>query len=147
MCHLVLMMPVLGLAVFWFLRFSLALPAYVVILILSALVYLVIMQAMKKSVQTGPEGLLHEMVEVLEPLRLEGHVRVHGEIWKAESSEPLRKGDRAEIVGVEGLTLKVRSYKEEHLPGFRKPGRCERQLNQQGRCYYGIRSSLWDDRG
>ena len=112
MCHLILLMPFLGLSVFWLLPFYQALTIYVMIVIFSAFSYLAIVQIMKKSVRTGREGLMHELVEVIEPINLTGYVRVHGEIWKAESSKPLKKGDYAEIIGIEGLTLKVQSHKQ-----------------------------------
>lgn len=37
-----------------------------------------------------------------------GHVRAFSENWKAESNEPIGKGDTVEIIGIDGLTLKVK---------------------------------------
>ena len=37
----------------------------------------------------------------------EGKVRVHGEIWEAQSVSGVRSGDRVRILEVEGLKLKV----------------------------------------
>jgi len=34
-------------------------------------------------------------------------VKVHGEIWKASSTEPIQKGEEVVIVDVDGLTLVV----------------------------------------
>jgi membrane-bound serine protease (ClpP class) len=42
-----------------------------------------------------------------------GQVLVHGELWSAISDEKLKKGDRARVVGVEGLVLKVEKIKDE----------------------------------
>lgn len=125
MCHVVLMMPLLGLAVFWIWPASVAVPVYTVILLLSAFFYAVLIQAMGLPVQTGREGLVHEIGEVVSPsgrrgpalteagplpgtLAPEGLVRVHGELWAAVSTEPLGPGDRVEVVGLHGLTLQVK---------------------------------------
>jgi membrane protein implicated in regulation of membrane protease activity len=37
-----------------------------------------------------------------------GQVMIDGEYWKAVSQTPLARGAAAEIVGIEGLTLKVK---------------------------------------
>jgi membrane-bound serine protease (ClpP class) len=42
----------------------------------------------------------------------EGMVFVRGEIWKARSDEPLEAGDRVEVLGVDGLELRVRKADE-----------------------------------
>jgi hypothetical protein len=67
-----------------------------------------IMKAMKKSVVTGKEEMMHEIVDVLDPVKPYRHVRFQNEIWNASSGETLRKGDKAEIAGLNGLTLIVK---------------------------------------
>ncbi len=57
----------------------------------------------------GAGGMIGEVALVdvdIEPGR-EGKVLVHGEIWRAVSNQPLAKGARTRVVGVEGLTLRV----------------------------------------
>jgi len=51
----------------------------------------------------GSEGV------VVKPLQsgAEGLVRVHGELWQAEASEPVQEGKTVRIVRVEGLRLYV----------------------------------------
>lgn len=68
---------------------------------------------MRRRVQTGKAGLLHQKAEVLKALNPEGRVRVHGEIWKAVSTDGLSKGKQAEVVSVEGLTLNVQEWIED----------------------------------
>lgn len=58
--------------------------------------------------QTGAEGLVGRIAEVRVALRPEGKVFVEGELWRATSEEPLEPGEKAEIVAVEGLGLRVR---------------------------------------
>ena len=36
-----------------------------------------------------------------------GLVLVHGELWKARAAEPLEAGQRVEVEGLDGLTLRV----------------------------------------
>ncbi|NIR52571.1 hypothetical protein GWO43_28685 [candidate division KSB1 bacterium] len=68
---------------------------------------------MRRTVQTGKAGLLHQKADVFKALNPEGRVRVHGEIWKAVSTDHLKKGEQAEVVGVEGLTLNVQKWVED----------------------------------
>ncbi len=108
MCHIVLLMPVFGLSVFWLWPLSVALPVYLGIAVLSGFIYFALLRAMHQPVKTGKEGLIGEIFETTGKLNPEGEVLVHGEIWKAVSSEKLKKGQMAEIVGIEGMILKVR---------------------------------------
>jgi len=56
----------------------------------------------------GTEGLMGEVGEVRETIDPEGLIFVHGEYWRAISDERLEPGDKAEVTGVKGLTLRVR---------------------------------------
>jgi membrane-bound serine protease (ClpP class) len=58
-------------------------------------------------VQTGAEGLVGAIAEVVEACDLEGRVRLRGEIWRARSSFPAPTGERVRVTGVDGLTLEV----------------------------------------
>jgi membrane-bound serine protease (ClpP class) len=58
---------------------------------------------------TGAEGLIGEVGVVRTPIDGEGQVFVRGEIWRAVSGgEPIPAGERVEIVGMDGLTLRVK---------------------------------------
>ena len=61
-----------------------------------------------KKATTGKQGLIGEIGTALTPLNLEGQVSVHGEVWKAVSDEKIKKGEKVEVVGVEGLVVKVK---------------------------------------
>ena len=58
---------------------------------------------------TGKEELIGEQgIAVAElPAGAEGMVRVHGELWRAESSRPVQEGEAVRILRVEGLKLYV----------------------------------------
>jgi len=60
----------------------------------------------EKSV-TGAESLPGEVVEIRHWKETEGQVFIKGELWRAISDVPLKKGDKAIVKHVEGLTLKV----------------------------------------
>ena len=123
MCHVLLMMPVLGLPVFWLWPMAVAAPVYTVIIVLSALLYFFTLRAMRRPVLTGSEELLQSIGEVVEVRDRLTRVRVHSEIWNAESSEKLRKGDRVKVLSADGLTLRVQqldaseNITENHQPG------------------------------
>lgn len=108
MCHLILLMPVLAIPLFWLMPVSTAVPVYSAILILSGWVYLLAIRAMRCSVKTGSEEILQSVGEVIEVENHTARVRVHSEIWKAESSDELHKGDLVKVISIKGLTLKVK---------------------------------------
>ena len=56
----------------------------------------------------GTDGLLGEIGIVKELIEPEGLIFVHGEYWRAISEEKLEPGEKAEVTGVEGLTIKVK---------------------------------------
>jgi membrane-bound serine protease (ClpP class) len=57
---------------------------------------------------TGAAGLLHASAVAQTPLAPEGQVLVQGELWRARTEgEAIAAGERVQVVGVEGLTLKV----------------------------------------
>lgn len=70
------------------------------------------LRAQMKKATTGEKGIIGERGEVIKALSPEGQVSVHGEIWKAVSSEKIRKGEKVEVVGVEGLVLRVRKLSD-----------------------------------
>lgn len=67
-----------------------------------------VIRAHKRKAMTGESGLLGEIGEVfVDVINGKGTVKVMGEIWKAESSENLAKGDKVKVVGVKDLTITV----------------------------------------
>ena len=107
MYHLILLLPVLGLVVFWIWPLTISVPVYGVIFILSLGMYALIMRAMRRPVLSGSEELLHSRGEVVDVQGNVLHVRVHSELWNAASHEPLHRGDHVRVIGMEGLVLRV----------------------------------------
>jgi membrane-bound serine protease (ClpP class) len=60
-------------------------------------------QSARQPLNTGGFALIGEVGEV----RDDSHILVGGELWKAESPEPLSPGARARVIAVRGLTLQV----------------------------------------
>lgn len=58
-------------------------------------------------VQTGAEGLVGSVGEVIEALDPRGRVRLRGEIWRATGSRPASIGERVRVTAVDELTLEV----------------------------------------
>ena len=121
MCHVLLLMPFLGLSVFWIWPVEMALPVYTVILMISGILYFFIIKAQHEPVHVGREALLHQIGQVIAPLSPDGLIRLRGEIWRASSSEMIPRGDHVEVVGLDGLTLLVqkphgtnRTVKQKH---------------------------------
>lgn len=56
---------------------------------------------------TGQQGLVGEIGIVVTPLKPEGQVSVHGEVWKAVSSETIKKGEKVVVTKVNGLEIQV----------------------------------------
>lgn len=61
----------------------------------------------RRAVETGREQLLREEAIAMEDFESEGDVRVHGEIWRAHSSVPIKQGQSLRVISIDGLTLKV----------------------------------------
>ncbi|MFQ6671773.1 MAG: NfeD family protein [Candidatus Tectimicrobiota bacterium] len=107
MCHLILMLPLLGLGLFYILPLAWALPLYGAVLLVSAILYGLIFQAYRRPVACGWEAMVGKEAEAAESFQDRGRVRYHNVLWKARSPEPLATGERATIVGVQGMTLLV----------------------------------------
>jgi|HigsolmetaAR201D_1030396.scaffolds.fasta_scaffold02051_2 membrane-bound serine protease (ClpP class) len=61
----------------------------------------------RRPVATGAEQLLTERVVALSDFEREGLVRLHGEIWQAVASAPVKEGQVLRVTGVDGLVLHV----------------------------------------
>jgi membrane protein implicated in regulation of membrane protease activity len=116
MCHLILLLPLLALPLFWLAPLSIAVPAYAAVLILSGGIYFLAMRAMHRPVQIGVEALLHSRGEVLGTEGKLFRVRVNSEVWSAESKDTLRSGDRVEVLAIDGLRLRVHRIREVGSP-------------------------------
>jgi membrane-bound serine protease (ClpP class) len=65
------------------------------------------MRARGRPVLTGAEEMIGSVGEVVQWAGSKGRVRVHGEIWSAESALILAEGQKVRVTGRTGLTLAV----------------------------------------
>ncbi len=80
------------------------------VITLAAIILFLVQRALRAQTQpvaTGAQGLLGEIGVASTNLNLEGHVFVHGELWSANSSHPVKKGEKVRVMQVNGLHLLV----------------------------------------
>ncbi len=121
MCHLILLMPVLGLPLFWLLPLGYALPINIALWLISAFLYRLIRKAMMKPVQDGFRSLIGTEAEVVSK-RAPTHsarylVRAQGELWSAYSTDALDIGEQVNIVAVRGIGVVVERAEPGSRPG------------------------------
>ncbi|HEX4544147.1 MAG TPA: nodulation protein NfeD [Candidatus Acidoferrum sp.] len=77
--------------------------------ILAVVLMKLVLRSRKWKTATGKEELIGEsgIVTVTLGAGTEGMVRVHGELWRAESSQPLPEGKPVRVTRIEGLKLFV----------------------------------------
>ncbi len=120
MCHLILLMPLLGLPLFWLLPLGYALPINVVIWLTSAFLYWLIMRAMRKPRRDGFQSLIGTEAEVVSrlasdhPARYLVRARGEGELWSAYSTDKLQPGEQVNIVAVKGIGVVVERADNSH---------------------------------
>ncbi|HAB51433.1 MAG: serine protease [Ignavibacteria bacterium RIFOXYB2_FULL_35_12] len=67
-------------------------------------------KAQKSKPTTGTQGLLKSFGEAITDLNPDGEVRIHGEIWNAESIEgKIEAKSKVEVVEIQNLKLKVKN--------------------------------------
>ena len=72
-----------------------------------------ILKSRRRAAVSGAEHMTDKPASVLSWSRGEGHVRVHGEVWRARGPDRLRRGDRVRVAGIDGLTLTVETEPQE----------------------------------
>jgi membrane-bound serine protease (ClpP class) len=94
-----------GVPVGWGVVFGMA---FIELLLLLGSAY-VITKHRRHKVTTGTESMIGQKASVIEWSGTKGQVRIHGELWQAQSSQPmdLAKGENVTINAVDGLSLKV----------------------------------------
>lgn len=111
---LVMLFPLLGLALFFWLPLRAALPLYLAGLAAAAMLHLAMRGAMRLPVRTGREGLMGREAVVLSWAGDTGWVRCGRERWQAVArrGEMVRVGGAVRVVDVDGLTLVVEAERE-----------------------------------
>jgi membrane-bound serine protease (ClpP class) len=87
---------------------SVIIPA---VLVSSAFFIFAVTKAIKARLSkptTGMEGLVGEIGTVAMTIAPEGKISIHGEFWNAISDQPIEKGEKAQVIGVTNLKIKVK---------------------------------------
>jgi membrane protein implicated in regulation of membrane protease activity len=108
MCHLLLLLPVLALPVFWLWPLSIALPLYVATLVPSIAIYVLAMKTMRLPRVNGADGIVGRMGQVVRVDSRGITLQVGGEYWGADDDGDFEVGDQALVTGIDRLSLKVR---------------------------------------
>jgi len=101
-------LPLVGLVLFFYLVWRVALLLYVIILIASLALYWKIIKAQRRTPVMGKRAMIGDQAVVVRVEADEVEVEYQGETWRAVSAQPLRNGQNVIIEGVEGLTLRVK---------------------------------------
>jgi membrane-bound serine protease (ClpP class) len=93
---------------------------------LTAALLLMLMMTMlarsqRRAVVTGQEEMIGSVGQVLDWGTGEGHVRVHGEIWRARGPAGLAPGRKVRIKAIHGLTLVVEPVPDAEGPNPESP--------------------------
>lgn len=76
-----------------------------------------VFKSQRRKPTLGLEGLVGEIGEVKVALNPSGKIFVHGEYWNAQSDAEIPAGERVEVVGFEGMCLKVKRLSESPQAG------------------------------
>ncbi|MFC1990172.1 NfeD family protein [Chloroflexota bacterium] len=77
------------------------------------IIHVAVIPSFHRRIVTGSEGMLGVQGRVVEALNPVGVIIVNGERWRAVSTDDnIEADENVEIVGLEGLTLKVKRGKE-----------------------------------
>ncbi len=79
----------------------------IVSVILLSFVLSLAIRARNRPVVSGKEEMLSEIGIVEHDFEDEGWIKIHGEIWKANSAQPLKAGQQVKVVAVNDLDLVV----------------------------------------
>jgi membrane-bound ClpP family serine protease len=96
---LLMAFPLLGLVLLFVLPPGLAIPLYLLGLILSGVTHWAMMRSMRIPLRTGPEGMIGARGRVLSWQQAGGFVSCQGEAWRARclTDAPLIPGTEVEV--------------------------------------------------
>lgn len=97
--------------------YAVSLPLIFALSLITAGFFLIIIgaaiRARERPVVSGQEQLLHSTGEVLDDFEGRGRIRIHGEVWLAESATAVKRGDMVRVVAVDGLVLTIQPFTQE----------------------------------
>lgn len=80
----------------------------IIITALFAVLAWLVVRAHKRKAMTGESGMIGEIGEVfMDIINGKGTVKIMGELWKAESDQPIEKGSKVKVLNIHDLTIRV----------------------------------------
>jgi membrane-bound ClpP family serine protease len=107
MCHVLLILPLIALPLFWVLPLSSAVFVYGAVVVVSGMIYAYAILAMRQPTQNGAEGMIGEPGHIVIDEFGKAHVQIRSELWDAVSAFPLREGERVRVIAAERTRLRV----------------------------------------
>jgi membrane protein implicated in regulation of membrane protease activity len=111
MCHILFVLPLIGLILFWILPLQQAVLLYSLLLIVCSIFFWLMWKDFWRPVRTGVEGMVGSKAEVIRGRNGRSKVAFRGEIWDAVSHADLSAGQTVKITGVERMKLLVEAVK------------------------------------
>jgi membrane protein implicated in regulation of membrane protease activity len=107
MSHLILLMPLVALSLFFILPWKVALPLYLFFSVGSVVIHRKAKEPQRWRPFIGRRAMIGSCAVVVRVKANEAEVEYQGEIWRAASTEPLTEDQRVIIEDVKGLILRV----------------------------------------
>ena len=110
----IMLAPILALPLFGYLPLGIALPIYIVILIVSLYCNIVMVWSMRAEAKSGVKSMIGKHASVIKDIDPEGKVRIWDEIWMATGCNgPIPAGKEVRILDTKGLVLSVDAVDED----------------------------------
>ncbi len=107
MSHLISLMPLVALILFFILPWKVALLSYLVLSVGSVIVHRKATEPQRLRPIVGKRAMIGSRAVVVSSKGSAVEVEYQGEIWRAASAEPLTQGQQVIIKGMNGLVLRV----------------------------------------
>ena len=112
MCHLIFLVPLAGIPLFWMLPPGYALSINILLWIIFGFLGYKIIKALNMPRKDGFQSLIGSKVEVISKSNLGNHseylVRAESELWTARSPEALLPGEKVSVAALDGIKLIVK---------------------------------------
>ncbi len=113
MCHLLFVLPVVALVLFFFLPAAqatyLSIPLFLIFFSLTWVMW----KDLRRPVSTGIEGLVGSRAQVVSKTKYGVKVSLKGELWDVVCGDELSVGETVRVTGFERMKLVVHREKEE----------------------------------
>ncbi|MBI4303239.1 MAG: NfeD family protein [Chloroflexi bacterium] len=111
MCHLIFLVPLVGVPLFWLLPLGYALPINILLWIVFGLLGYKAVRAMMRPAKDGFKSLIGAEATVV-AAESQGYgqylVKAGHELWTARSAECLQPGEKVRVAYLDGIKLVVR---------------------------------------